>query len=62
MFEVTHLPKRYSPEDRARCDALMGQVAALQQEFEARAQPLRQALIEIENRYVDTVMLVPKNA
>ena len=62
MFEVIQLPKRYRAEDRARRDAIMEQMAALRLEFEARAQPLTKALIEIENRYADNIVLVKKDA
>jgi hypothetical protein len=51
IASVQSLPPNYSEEDRRQRERLFDDLFALEHWFDKQAQPIRDALVEIENRY-----------
>jgi hypothetical protein len=58
-MQVVTLPPSYSEADRERRDFWMARLVEIDREAKARAQPILDALAEIESRYAPRVVFIP---
>lgn len=58
-MQIVNLPPSYSEADRERRAFWMDRLAEIDREAKARAQPILDALAEIESRYAPRMVLIP---